>query len=91
VNLKSFLGRPQDLSPRARFFNVFFDTPKPFDRHDWTVDRCGQQVRYVIDYYSGPKGQESVFYCDVRPALDSWQSFIDRSRAFWREILGKSK
>ncbi len=20
-------------------------------RHDWTVDRCGKEVRYVIDYY----------------------------------------
>ncbi|KAJ3192158.1 holocytochrome c synthase, partial [Irineochytrium annulatum] len=27
--------------------------PRPFDRHDWTIDRCGQRVRYVIDYYSG--------------------------------------
>jgi hypothetical protein len=23
----------------------------PFDRHDWVVDRCGQEVRYVIDFY----------------------------------------
>eukprot|EP00058_Branchiostoma_floridae_P026618 XP_002612109.1 hypothetical protein BRAFLDRAFT_108880 [Branchiostoma floridae] len=23
----------------------------PFDRHDWIVDRCGKQVRYIIDYY----------------------------------------
>ena len=23
----------------------------PFDRHDWWVDRCGQEVRYVIDFY----------------------------------------
>ena len=23
----------------------------PFDRHDWYVDRCGQEVRYVIDFY----------------------------------------
>lgn len=25
--------------------------PMPFDRHDWTVDRCGKEVRYVIDFY----------------------------------------
>lgn len=25
--------------------------PLPFDRHDWYVDRCGQEVRYVIDFY----------------------------------------
>ena len=23
----------------------------PFDRHDWVVDRCGKEVRYVIDFY----------------------------------------
>ncbi len=23
----------------------------PFDRHDWIVDRCGKEVRYVIDFY----------------------------------------
>lgn len=28
-----------------------FRGPAPFDRHDWTVDRCGKEVRYVIDYY----------------------------------------
>ena len=86
--LKRFMGRPHDLSPRARFFGFFFDTPKPFDRHDWIVDRCGKEVRYGIDYYSGPRGEESTFYCDVRPALDSWDAFIDRSKMFWR---GKMK
>jgi hypothetical protein len=25
--------------------------PEPFDRHDWVIDRCGQEVRYVIDFY----------------------------------------
>jgi hypothetical protein len=24
----------------------------PFDRHDWYVDRCGREIKYVIDYYS---------------------------------------
>lgn len=26
---------------------------RPFDRHDWIVDRCGREVRYVIDFYDG--------------------------------------
>lgn len=26
---------------------------RPFDRHDWLVDRCGREVRYVIDFYDG--------------------------------------
>jgi cytochrome c heme-lyase len=83
--LKRFMGKPRDLSPRARFFTTFFGSPRPFDRHDWTVDRCGNEVRYVIDYYSGPKGEESIFYCDVRPALDSWEAFVDRSKVFFKE------
>ena len=85
--LKRFMGRPRDLSPRARFCGFFFGAPKPFDRHDWTVDRCGREVRYIIDYYSGASGEETTFYCDVRPALDSWDAFIDRSKMFWREKL----
>eukprot|EP00854_Cymbomonas_tetramitiformis_P012683 gene12683-14992_t len=28
----------------------------PFDRHDWVVDRCGTEVRYVIDFYNGEHG-----------------------------------
>lgn len=24
---------------------------EPFDRHDWVVDRCGREVRYIIDFY----------------------------------------
>ena len=26
---------------------------RPFDRHDWLVDRCGREVRYIIDFYDG--------------------------------------
>jgi cytochrome c heme-lyase len=29
----------------------WFGGQLPFDRHDWWVDRCGQEVRYVIDFY----------------------------------------
>ncbi len=33
----------------------------PFDRHDWIVDRCGKDVRYIIDYYDGGKvSEESI-------------------------------
>lgn len=34
-------------------FNTRYELP--FDRHDWIVDRCGREVRYVIDYYDGGK------------------------------------
>jgi hypothetical protein len=44
----------------------------PFDRHDWTIDRCGQQVEYIIDFYGGKGGMKDgkvSFYLDVRPKL----------------------
>ncbi|GAA6030438.1 hypothetical protein JCM8097_009108 [Rhodosporidiobolus ruineniae] len=36
--LVSFVGRPQDVSPRARWKGLIGYTA-PFDRHDWLVDR----------------------------------------------------
>ena len=50
--LLKFMGRPSDLSPKARIKNILFGHPLPFDRHDWTIVRKdGTEVRYVIDYY----------------------------------------
>ena len=48
--LARFLGRPHDLSPRAYMWTLLGYTP-PFDRHDWYIDRCGKEVRYIIDFY----------------------------------------
>ncbi|KAJ1928523.1 Cytochrome c1 heme lyase [Tieghemiomyces parasiticus] len=50
--LVRFEGRPNDVTPKARFRNLI-GYKLPFDRHDWVVDRCGQEVTYVIDFYSG--------------------------------------
>ena len=54
----------------------------PFDRHDWIVRRpgSGEEVRYVIDYYSAPPEPDGspVFSLDVRPALDSVSSIKER-------------
>lgn len=57
----------------------------PFDRHDWIVDRCGQDVRYVIDFYSGARvpGVPASMHLDVRPALDSVSAGLDRLRMQW--------
>ena len=41
---------PLVCSPLARL-SSWFGGQLPFDRHDWWVDRCGQEVRYVIDFY----------------------------------------
>ena len=89
--LLRFMGRPDELSPKARL-KMLFGHPAPFDRHDWVVDRGGNERRYVIDYYhdeSGvgkdarPVGLEDTksiqsIKVDVRPALDSFEAVWDR-------------
>jgi len=89
VQLTRLQGRPGELSPKARFwlfagrlFPSRFNTEPPFDRHDWIVRRpqTGEEVRYVIDYYSAPPEPNGspVFSLDVRPALDSFSSVTER-------------
>ncbi|OMH82453.1 putative cytochrome c heme lyase [Zancudomyces culisetae] len=57
---------------------------KPFDRHDWYVDRCGKEVRYVIDYYELPSEDGNpAFSLDVRPALDSFEALFSRISMFF--------
>ncbi|KAJ2488815.1 holocytochrome c synthase [Coemansia sp. RSA 2050] len=76
-------GRPRDLSPMARI-SSWMHGVRPFDRHDWYVDRCGKQVRYVIDYYEGvPEGDSPVFNLVVRPAIDDFGSLADRAKQLW--------
>lgn len=90
--LLKFMGRPSELTPKARMMSFmawlypskFPDNP-PFDRHDWFVQRHGpggkeREVRYVIDYYSGPPEPtgEPVFYLDVRPAVDGPTAACER-------------
>eukprot|EP00814_Leptocylindrus_danicus_P013647 CAMPEP_0116044228 /NCGR_PEP_ID=MMETSP0321-20121206/26878_1 /TAXON_ID=163516 /ORGANISM="Leptocylindrus danicus var. danicus, Strain B650" /LENGTH=381 /DNA_ID=CAMNT_0003525291 /DNA_START=105 /DNA_END=1250 /DNA_ORIENTATION=- len=50
--LLKFMGKPTELSPKARLKNAIFGHPLPFDRHDWTIVRQdGTEVRYIIDYF----------------------------------------
>ena len=88
--LLRFMGRPTELSPKAQLKMLFGHT-KPFDRHDWIVDRGGKEVRYIIDYYHDesavaidekPKHLKDTssmksILVDVRPALDSLESVYD--------------
>ncbi|KAI9804843.1 MAG: hypothetical protein M1825_001212 [Sarcosagium campestre] len=90
--LLRFMGRPQERSPKATMLEVMgwiypsqFGIEPPFDRHDWFVqrraaDETAHEVRYVIDYYSGPPEStgEPVFYLDVRPAIDRPSAAIER-------------
>ncbi|TRM65515.1 cytochrome c/c1 heme-lyase [Schizophyllum amplum] len=89
VLLARFQGKPGQMSPKARLWMMAgwllpmrFNTEPPFDRHDWVVRRpkTGEEVRYVIDYYSAPPEPDGspVFSLDVRPALDSFSSMRER-------------
>lgn len=71
ITLTSFKGDLKKLTPRAWIKSVI-GKEKPFDRHDWVIDRCGTRVEYVIDFYSG--GSEGVFL-DVRPKIQTWEGF----------------
>ena len=84
--LKRFGGRAQDYSPHARI-RSWLGYELPFDRHDWIIDRCGKEVRYVIDYYDSGNLEDTGKFAllDVRPALDSFGAAWDRMRAsYWR-------
>jgi len=92
VKLLKFGGKASEYSPRARF-RAALGYDLPFDRHDWIIDRNGRHVRYIIDYYDvgdehGYKTGEFV-ELDVRPAFDSLDSMIQRSKAAaWRWAIG---
>lgn len=90
--LLKFTGRPDTVSPRARYYNLLskvfpekYGGELPFDRHDWTVLRSDgnnnwKEVRYVIDYYSAGDDDFGMpsFVLDVRPALDNVENAIQR-------------
>uniref|UniRef100_A0A3Q2P9P8 Holocytochrome c-type synthase n=1 Tax=Fundulus heteroclitus TaxID=8078 RepID=A0A3Q2P9P8_FUNHE len=82
--LKRFGGKAKEYSPRARVRH-WMGYELPFDRHDWIVDRCGKEVRYVIDYYDGELNRENYQFSilDVRPAFDSLDAVWDRMKVAW--------
>ncbi|XP_056594366.1 holocytochrome c-type synthase [Triplophysa dalaica] len=85
-SLKRFGGKAKEFSPRARMRH-WMGYELPFDRHDWIVDRCGKEVRYVIDYYDGEIDKDTYQFSilDVRPAFDSMGAVWDRMKvALWR-------
>ncbi|KAF1355478.1 cytochrome c/c1 heme-lyase [Delphinella strobiligena] len=80
--LVSFRGDSTALTPRARI-NSMLGYTKPFDRHDWVIDRCGTQVEYVIDFYAGKNegkaGKALNFFLDVRPKLNTLEGWKMRA------------
>lgn len=73
ITLTSFKGDASKLTPRAWIKTNIFQMDKPFDRHDWKVDRCGVIVEYVIDFYTVQSAKGPGFFLDVRPKLNSWE------------------
>jgi len=82
--LKSFGGKATEYSPRARIRHLM-GYELPFDRHDWIIDRCGKDVRYIIDYYDGGSLDARYRFAllDVRPAMDSFENVWDRMKVTW--------
>ena len=81
----------------ARFAS-WFGGGLPFDRHDWIVDRCGQEVRYVIDFYfdddkAGTPEVSMVWgslecWCTTLPAARGWDREGDPGRTVvWKLVL----
>jgi cytochrome c heme-lyase len=95
--LVRFIGRPQDLSPRARIMSGLWLREAPFDRHDWFVDFGDgtKERRYVIDFYNGKEDSSSStsrnglpsMYLDVRPALDDIEAVKDRMEMFCKDAF----
>ncbi|CAK6969176.1 holocytochrome c-type synthase [Scomber scombrus] len=83
-SLKRFGGKAKEFSPRARIRH-WMGYELPFDRHDWIIDRCGKEVRYVIDYYDGEINKDTYQFSilDVRPAFDSLGAVWDRMKVAW--------
>ncbi|KAG2439316.1 hypothetical protein HXX76_004675 [Chlamydomonas incerta] len=77
--LLRFQGKPHDLSPLA-WVRHMLGGPAPFDRHDWVIDRCGKEVRYIIDFYffDDKAGTPQAFEIVARPAVDSVEAALDR-------------
>lgn len=62
--LASFQGRPQELSPKARYhlmmaklFPNYYAGVRPFDRHDWVVHRPVPAAAGGASYMSGGNAQ----------------------------------
>ena len=97
--LKSFKGRPADLSLKAKLLS-YLGYIKPFDRHDWIIDRCGQDIKYIIDFYEGSGSYNNhsnnnikkspTVYLDVRPNM-TFNGIIDRIHLKYDSIFNKEK
>jgi hypothetical protein len=73
-SLASFKGMDGIYSAKSRFFTKFFNAPLPYDRHDWTINRCGTDVNYIIDYYAAGDAAEEAAPAPAAAASSSSSS-----------------
>ena len=84
---------------KAQFLNKF-GVDLPFDRHDWFVDRCGKEIRYIIDYHSN-KNENSInnnnnkhnnhnsVVIDARPDMYRFSNIMDRFVVQYKRAMQK--
>jgi len=84
-----FHGKPEELSWKARLMSWIDGRHPPFDRHDWIVDRCGDRIRYIVDFYDGRPSEYAPvsIHIDARPEL-TLGGARDRFRLTLREWFG---
>ena len=93
LKLARFQGKPTEPTPKARLDSLMGYSP-PFDRHDWVVTRCGEEVTYLIDFYHGRKtaGRPVAMHIDARPAGNDFAEMWDRVQLpfvrFWKGLRG---
>jgi len=85
--LVRFLGKPGEISVKARLLGLFAGRTEPFDRHDWHVDRCGTPVRYLVDFYDGkPHPDRPIsIHIDARPEA-TFDGMKDRFRMWVKKL-----
>jgi len=78
-----FVGKPGEPSLKASILHRVGGYVMPFDRHEWTIDRCGTGLyKYHVDFFDGAastSGKVSI-YLDVRPSLETTSGILDRVR-----------
>lgn len=82
-SLIRFVGKPSEPSLKSRVMHWIGGYVMPFDRHEWTIDRCGTGMfKYDVDFYDGATEQKDKvnIYLDVRPSLTTLSGVKDTLR-----------
>jgi cytochrome c heme-lyase len=67
LSLVRFQGMDGIYTMKSHLFHYALGIPRPFDRHDWYVSRCGKELKYILDYYSMENDHGEIEYTiDIR-------------------------